>query len=400
MKRWCDDYRIDKWIDEALDGGVVEFGELVTRLRGVSPPEVAERLRFRTGLPKGLQGLTPHGDLIFGPYLGRVPHALDYDWRFSAASIERLSLAVRRHGGSDPSVALFGCPSLLRSAIEVEWPSKVVLFDRNPMAECLARTPCPVLGGDILSRPIPSLEVDVAVVDPPWYLEYQRGFLWAAAVAVRAGGFILASAPPEGSRPTIIEEWTGLAQEAREFGLDLVEIEKAALPYLTPPFEGASFKAARCPRFPVDWRRGDLAIFRKSRSCLIPRPRALSELTWVETEIHGVRFMVRSAPFSRFDPHLQPIVDGDVLHRVSRRDPLRTHVAVWTSGNRVYGSNAPRLVSTTLEEMRQGCSVGELAEQVVGCSLQAGERTQLEELRDTLSRIVSLERLEYVNRRG
>src|SRR5712691_8552322 len=41
---------------------------------------------------------------------------------------------------------------------------------------------------------------------------------------------------------------------------------------------------------------------------------------------------------------LRSIVPGDVLSSISRRDPRRRKAAVWTSGNRLFGTDRPDLV--------------------------------------------------------
>jgi hypothetical protein len=282
----------------------------------------------------------------------------------------------------------------------LSWPRRVWLFDQN--TKHFSVSDLDVFNGDLRTLSIPSLCADLAVVDPPWYPEHQLAFLWAASCAVRPGGTVFASAPRAGSRPSAAEEWRVLVEAARSLQLVLERVERSALPYVIPPFEANSLFAAGSPRVPADWRRGDLAIFRRTAvTSLAPRPSpGFTRESWTDHEVSDVRFKVREDSRSEFsEPRLKRLLDGDIMPSVSRRHPLRRHVSVWTSGNRVYGSDAPNLVATTLEELARDLEVGMLARVVVRRDLRQAELAAIADLRIHLTEIVETERVEYVSRR-
>ena len=375
--------KILTWITVALDQGVDDFGDLVRALPGVSPPEIAAALPSVPNVPAPLRGLSRTNHLIFGRTNGSVPHPLDYDWRFSPRAISLLASEALRCCPSSGTIGLFGCPSLARSSELLT--RKLWLLDRNAHEEAVGGN-CRTAAVDLVCDAIPPVAADIAIVDPPWYPEIQLAFLWAAAMVLPVGGVVLSSGPPVGSRPSAADDQETLIARARDFGLKAVSTRRGILPYLTPPFEAAAFRAAGTPPFPVDWRRGDLVTFRKCARTDAERPRVSSpKIAWSEYNVEGVQIRVRVTDPSEDDPSLYALVPDNVLPTVSHRSPIREEVAVWTSGNRVFGSRNPAVVAATLASME---SASRCAEQ--GCP----------QLREALQRIVECERREYIDHGG
>jgi hypothetical protein len=85
---------------------------------------------------------------------------------------------------------------------------------------------------------------------------------------------------------------------------------------------------------PQEWRVGDLLTLRKvapRRLTLLP-PMELEP--WQEATLGPVRVKMRSSQSTR---DVEPLIPGDILRTVSRRDAIRPRIGMWTSGNRVYG---------------------------------------------------------------
>lgn len=395
MKQSAFDERIDEWIRGAVSSGIESFAELVCVLPGVSPPEVASHLSKLRDLPAPLRQLSPTTDLIFGAEGTFPPHPLDFDWRFSEAAVQTLTREIRFCCPKEGAVALFGCPTLARSP-ELR-SRRVLLFDRND-AHSGFDAHVAVTTIDVVTSDTPRDFAAVAVADPPWYPEDQLAFLWAAADAVHAGGFIFSCGPPEGSRPTARTDQNCLVAQAKRLGLERVDSLKSALPYLTPPFEALAFRAARSPAFPVNWRRGDVTLFRKERDSSRRRVRKQQGPSWKSHRVGGVEFRVRVGARPSSMPCLYSLVPGDVLPSVSRRHSVRDQVVVWTSGNRVFGSGNPGLVFTILRELEKSDartgSHRPAARNI--CSIATGA----EHLHAAIERIVEVERQEYICRGG
>src|SRR5690606_2165292 len=84
---------------------------------------------------------------------------------------------------------------------------------------------------------LPSESADAVLLDPPWYLDFIRPMLAAAAHACRLGGFVLISLPPNGARPTAEADREAAIVLSRRLGLALVEYKPLSIVYETPFFE-------------------------------------------------------------------------------------------------------------------------------------------------------------------
>jgi hypothetical protein len=178
----------------------------------------------------------------------------------------------------------------------------------------------------------------VVVADPPWYPEHMAAFLWAAARLCRPAGHILVSLPSIWTRPGLEAEVAKLLALAGGWGLRLVRWESATLTYLSPPFEQNAHRAAGLPAVPLDWRRGDMAVLTPVSEVHASRPgQPFQRDEWEEIAIGSTRIKLRVRAEKGFsDPALLPIIPGDILPTVSRRDTRRRHADVWTSGNRIF----------------------------------------------------------------
>jgi len=142
---------------------------------------------------------------------------------------------------------------------------------------------------------------------------------------------------------------------AGEMGLSLVEVVPGALGYLSPLFERNALRALGVIDLPACWRKGDLAVFAVTGTNRRPRRDVGSEERWSEAAIDGVRIRVRLNNCARFaDPTLRSIAPGDVLPSVSRREPIRRKVQVWTSGNRVFRCDGPDVVAEVVAALGAG----------------------------------------------
>ena len=171
--------------------------------------------------------------------------------------------------------------------------------------------------------------------------------LATAAYCCRSGGYILISLPPEGTRPTALQDRLSLIKFCRRISLEVVEDARLALGYETPFFEANALSAAGLHGVPANWRRGDLIVIRKMAEGRRPQaPGSHRKQDWQELSIGRMRLFVRrsACPSSSLAKTLDPVVRGAILPSVSRRDIRRRNAQVWTSGNRIYASDRPDLI--------------------------------------------------------
>lgn len=400
---------IEHWIVGALStvDPPMSFDDLVCVLPGVFPVDVLralERMEARATLDDTVAARLKEraisrpegcGDSVALP----VPHPLDFDWRFSPAAVQRLThecLAERSAYGP----VLVGAPSVWQ-AIRERGSAGAVLLDANPvMIEALrpyADSRHRALLHDV-REDVPQVRAsDAVLLDPPWYPEHQRLFLWTASQVCKVGGRVLVSMPAVGTRPGIPRDREDGFGWARRLGFALETQDEGVLPYTSPPFERNALAAAGISGLPPEWRRGDLIVLRKLNDVETSKPVAYYDPPWDEVTIKKVRIRVRfgrSAGGDLAEPTLTTIVAGDVLDSVSRRDPRREHIKVWTSGNRVFGTRSPDV----LLEVLRGVAAGEDAvARVVSAAdrrLSRRESAAVATAAEQVARLVETERAE------
>lgn len=408
------DELVDRWVYGAVTRGVTTFNSLVMSLPGVYPSVVLASLKRLAASGKFdgqnfeiMSGLSGLGEIeSWQPPRPRrriplpVPHPLDYDWRFAESGVRYLLDACLTLTQPGETIALLGSPSVLRTAIEDSYPRRVVLLDSNAAAvDCFADTVPPGLAVrcDVTRDPLPQIEASAVIIDPPWYEEHMAAFMWAAAGLCRTGGHVLASIPPVGTRPGIDRDREALFDWARRLGLSLIRQEPAMLPYSSPPFEINALKAEGIRAILVEWRRGDLTVFRKDGREVPPQPAFPStiEEVWAEGSLRGVRIRVKPHDSTKFkNPKLETIIDGDILPSASRRDERRSLADVWTSGNRVFACRGPHILRHVLCALVSGLSPEEAVARYLKRTLSDRERRLVCEAASQVIKLVERERSE------
>jgi SAM-dependent methyltransferase len=269
-----------------------------------------------------------------------LPHPLDFEWRFAPDASRALldEAAGLTLPGAD--LLLFGTPGLAIEALTFPTRRRVTfLAESNSVTDRVAALNhamgCP-LDIAFCDAGLPRNSADAVLLDPPWYLDYARPMLAAAAHACRPGGVVLISLPPDGARPTAEADRRITVDFGRRLGLTLSEHRPLAIDYETPFFERNALTAAGLIA-PPRWRRGDLVVFRKTAAPIRPPTASGHDRRWMDIAIGRMRLFIRSGAGDQGgEIGLIPVVEGDVLPTVSRRDPRRRLADVWTSGNRIF----------------------------------------------------------------
>lgn len=275
---------------------------------------------------------------------GFFPHVLDGDWRYSRPAVSKLIDLAVRQVGSDASFLHVGSPSTYSAALKAfpnygnHW-----LHDRNALRHTgIADLDTAVSAG-----------FDVAIIDPPWYPEVTIGFLALASRVLRPGALVFVAQPAQLSRPGVLEERRQILDEIARLGYGYVATRPDFVRYETPHFEWVTLKSQVATLIPADWRLGDLLVLRFDHVCDSQRTELdLNDGDWIERNIGMVRFKIRKSPTGD-GCTFEPLTDSGFAPSVSRRDPLRQHVGIWTSGNRVFACQSPDQACLIIDEIRQ-----------------------------------------------
>jgi hypothetical protein len=324
-----------------LSEGVDSFRDLILRSKGKHPTELLHWLEIRLqdhpsvrvrAMIAEARSTDAGGDLPQGRGLA-LPHPIDAEWRFTDETAEALVDAAVAVTGVGDSVLLMGVPSVVLAAVRcshdrIFW----VRGEPNVITEGLKRLTAadPRFRHDLMCG---SARAAAAVLDPPWYLNQFQAMLGQASSHCHKGAHLFVSAPPEGVRPGITYDRRLISEMANRSGLEIASEESGALAYRTPFFELNALRAAGIGAWLPNWRRGNLAIYRKymtGKSWPLVAATPGFELT-----LSGVRLRLLTSKGAKV-AGFTPLYEGEVFPSVSMRAPRRSEAALWTSGNRAF----------------------------------------------------------------
>ena len=332
------------WLRSQPDAAIIDLAAVLRSSPGYYPAILAQEWRAEVSR-RGLEN-----DSVAGgdDRTRRLPvcHPGDYEWRFTdqtAADLADDTSAGLRPGAV---VAHVGAPTTFIVGRTRHPQLQHALLERS---ELIIQS----LGGtghmyqmDLTKDKPAFLGAQAAIIDPPWYTADTKAFLWATNFACAVGARIVLCQPTLATRPGIAEERATLVNELPQLGYACRRIDVGRARYRTPHFEVTSLRAA-APDLPVpgDWRVGDVLALEKAGDPLRELPPSLPTEAWHEVLFGPVRIKLRRTE----PPDLGQIVTGNVLDTVSRRDPIRDQIGLWTSGNRVFSLNHPKVFAKIID---------------------------------------------------
>lgn len=194
--------------------------------------------------------------------------------------------------------------------------------------------------------------------------------------------------PHEGIRPGMKEELRNIFDFARNTGFSCIGYEKKMITYDMPKFERNALMAAGLNNISINWRTADLAIFTKTKQISTSRPIFEKKEKWFEIILDSIEIRVKENNFSKFkDPTPIPLVDGDILPSVSRRDSRRNLVDVWTTGNRVYLCQGTNILICILKAIQEKKSPVEMV------SMMLKRKLNIQEIKQVLTTTKKIEEI-------
>lgn len=332
-------------LDALLGRGVVpSFSELVALAGGEHPSELLRRLMNYHStdlvlLERAGCLLTEAKTLVQGNGHPQgaglaLPHPIDAEWRFTDRTADDLLAAAVEVTQPGDAILLMGVPSVVLAALRSDYDRYFAMFGENNIITDGLRN---LTAGDArLDHGLVEGQLcAAAILDPPWYLDKFCGMLGVASQWLEIGGHLFVSAPSDGVRPSIPEDLRLIGEAATKCGLTFVSQDVAALTYRTPLFELNALRASGVGAWLPEWRRGNLAVYRKN-SDTADEFSIEPDYPGFELTLAGVRLRLLQAKLSDPSVELVPIYEGEIFPSVSMRAPRRSEATLWTSGNRAF----------------------------------------------------------------
>ncbi len=309
--------------------------------------------------------------------MGRIhlPHCLDYEWWFTHSGREKVT-ELLLHNNTLPvpeSVIFIGSPLFGAFASALLPESQIYILDKSDatleaIKEGVDSERVRLVHYDA-EEPLPQEMVgiaDMVFFDPPWYVDYYNLFL-RRSMQLAFGHYATVAFVlfPLLTRPTSLQERKKVFEIAMSYGLSLVSMETQVAHYYTPQFEQETLVSKGIEA--KNWRRGDLAMF-ISDGTRLPENIALrvEEGQWRELIVGKIKVKVRvkdESPDVYIAPELLDFADGKVaLPTVSRRDPIRSEIDLWTSTQRGLKIKGWKAIWKIVEGIRDNLSLEEIFE--------------------------------------
>lgn len=307
-----------------------------------------------------------------------LPHCLDYEWWFTHSGREQVAeILLRSNPLPAPDTVIFlGSPlfGVFASALLPE--SQVYILDKSEATLGAIREDIDFERVHLVrydaENPLPQELIgiaDIVFFDPPWYVDYYDLFLRRSMqIAFGRYATIAFVLFPLLTRPASLQERKRVFEIAMSYGLSLVLMEAQVAHYYTPQFEQESLIHKGIDA--KNWRRGDLAMF-ISDGTRLPENIALQveEGKWQEMIVGKIKVKVRvkdEDPNVYITPELLDFADGNVvLPTVSRRDPIRNEIDLWTSTQRGFKIKGWKAIWKIVEGIRDNLSPEEIFEGIL-----------------------------------
>ncbi|MFI3163496.1 MAG: hypothetical protein R3Y65_03515 [Bacillota bacterium] len=278
-----------------------------------------------------------------------MPHMIDSDWRFTKQSAQYLLNRVKTLLKENSRCLLVGTPSLVNLGLQHD-NIQYTLIERNQTSLVYDnKIYCDILKYDT------EIKYDCIVCDPPWYKNTYLDFGHKFSNLIVDNGYVIIVFPPIGVRESICNEYDEIVKFYTELGLELICNELQTISYISSPFEINSIKNNNIYKFPIDWRTGNLCIFKKNarKTSVKYRYNKALKTDWDEFIVENIRFFIKNDTIELQHAFINKIFKNDILPSVSMRNEKLKDVNLWTSGNRVFKCNNTALLVKLLAAMEK-----------------------------------------------
>lgn len=274
------------------------------------------------------------------------PHQLDFDWRFSAASVEEFGNRIVPR----QRLLLIGCPSLVE--IAESKTASGLLIERNPYH--VGSTNFSSIRADVRyyqARKKFSNAFDAAIFDAPWYPDEFLRWAGLALAYTRLGGVVSFTMWPDDVRPSAVRERHQIFEHLERVGR-LRQL--GSLSYEVPHFEQTSLEKSNPGKSFT--REGLLfSLTKLSDHPLITIHFRRSKIFWKRYRVGSQQLALKlngndRAKASNIDFDIPPFT----LSNTSRRNQELGLINVWSSNNVAARVVDPIVLDAQIMKLRRG----------------------------------------------
>lgn len=302
------------------------------------------------------------------------PHSLDYEWWFTVDTAENIFLGIKNFVVESAKICFLGAPLIGAFCRYAGIVNEICIIDKSaPTLATIHATTKPTPGLTLINHdlqyPLPEEilgKFDLVFLDPPWYVDYYKLFL-SRAIEVLGRGHICVAMFPLLTRPNAIEERHEIFEAISNMGLVPIRLEEQILTYQTPLFEKISLSYHGIT-VAENWRKGDLLSLVSSARTepLITGAYKIEVDNWQEVVIGKSKIKIRLAKNQEYEtPLIKPLYkESPILKSVSRRDPKRKEIDLWTSKHQVFKLDGNNVVFLVLKGISEGLEINEIVSNI------------------------------------
>ena len=330
---------------KVVDGLVAEaaprcptFEGLVLALPGVLPDEALaslRRLSQRIDVDRLVRdAATDRCDVLVNQVaVLPLPHPLDSEYRFDAATASRLAAILLEATRPGDELLLVGTPTV---ALELALSGADRRLRFIGSDDCVTTSLALACGDQLLLGRGEGCTAAAALVDPPWYSPAVASMAATCALGVQRGAPVWMVVPTYGARPGADIDRAEYLRCVTGLGLETTE-DAGGVRYRTPLFELAALAAQGIGRLSA-WRAGEAVLLVANGEACAPAPGPVPRPC--ELTVAGVRLRVLgdNSPNSG----LVPVKGCGIFPSVSSRAQGRDTATLWTSGHRAFSVDTAR----------------------------------------------------------
>jgi hypothetical protein len=264
-----------------------------------------------------------------------LPHPLDFEWRFSNASIDKLLNRMNEIAGVTDKLLFVCTPAAALRAFDLVNSRRLIYASRldDPVTESLKIACSERMEFVEVRDDLSWIGASAALVDPPWYDDIALPLVGQALQGLKQGGGVFVCIPDRLSGCSAAPMLSSIVENSAPFGLNRAYLAPGKLRYETPYFEINTLHHLGLFSVHPQWRTGQVAFGRKTGASLGAYDFPV-ESKWREIG-NGRGWRARFRQPARAQVSTCGAMGFDVRKTISRTGGDVQLAEGWTVGNRV-----------------------------------------------------------------